>query len=162
MVDAFLKFCHQNLWHFENVPIKCPKWYIYRSIYIYIYLYIYIYIYISISEEHLQKNSSLHFMSPVSFQASKVLMIFRNFFMELFWKSFSGRNSSLKPSVSLFLTVFYMVWKNQESWEIGLDGFWSNRHSKTQNIFCWQILFAVLSCHYGFRNCFEILNFVFF
>ena len=136
-----------------------------NDIYIYIYIYISIYIYIILSsyvEKHLQKNSSLHFMSPVSFQASKVLMIFRNFFMELFWKSFSGRNSSLKPSVSLFLTVFYMVWKNQESWEIGLDGFWSNRHSKTQNIFCWQILFAVLSCHYGFRNCFEILNFVFF
>ena len=27
--------------------------------------------------------------------------------------------------------------------------------------FCWQILFVFLSHHYGFTNCFEILNFVF-
>ena len=25
-----------------------------------------------------------------------------------------------------------MVWKNQESWELWLDGLWGNRHSKMQ------------------------------
>ena len=47
-------------------------------------------------EGHVQKNSSLSFMSSVDFQASKIwIFFFGNFFVELFWKWFSGRNSSL-------------------------------------------------------------------
>ena len=35
-----------------------------------------------------------------------------------------------------------MVWKTQESWEIGLDGFWGNENSETQKNFSWQIFFV--------------------
>ena len=39
-----------------------------------------------------------------------------NVLLEIFFlKSFSDRNSSLEPRFFLFLTVFHMVWKNQES-----------------------------------------------
>ena len=54
---------------------------------------------------------------------------FEKKFVELFWKSFSGRKSSLEPSFFEFLTGFHMVWKNQESWEIWWNAFWGNRYS---------------------------------
>ena len=53
-----------------------------------------------------------------------------------------------------------MVWKNQESWEPWLAEFLGNRHSKVQKILP-KIFALFLSSHYGFSNCFEILNFVF-
>ena len=48
-------------------------------------------------EGHVKKNSSLNLMSWVGFQASKIWMFFGKIFLELFWKSFSGRNNSLEP-----------------------------------------------------------------
>ena len=60
-----------------------------------------------------------------------------------------------------FLIVFHMVWKNQESCESWLVEFWVIRHSKMSTISVNTFFFAVLSCHYGFTNYFEILNFVF-
>ena len=33
-----------------------------------------------------------------------------------------------------FVIVFHLIMKNQESWELWLDGFWGNRHSKMPNI----------------------------
>ena len=90
---------------------------------------------------HVQKNSSMNFMSSIGFQTSKIWMFL--FFVELVWKLFSGRSCSLEPPVFWFYNnQFHMVWKNQSSWEIGLDGFWGNRHSKMQKKkFCWQIFF---------------------
>ena len=35
----------------------------------------------------------------------------------LVWKSFSDKNTSLKPLLFYFLTVFFIIWKNQESCE---------------------------------------------
>ena len=58
-----------------------------------------------------------------------------------------------------FLTDFHMVWKNQKGWQSSLVGFWVSRRSKISVNFFF--FFAFSSCHYGFINCFEILNFVF-
>ena len=60
-----------------------------------------------------------------------------------------------------FLTVFHMVWNNQESCESLLVGFWISRHSKMQSISVSNLFFACLSCQYGFTDCFEILIFLF-
>ena len=51
---------------------------------------------------------------------------------------------------TVLLTVFHMVWVS--------------RHSKMPNIssVIFFFFFAFFSTHYGFTNCFEILNFVFF
>ena len=54
-----------------------------------------------------------------------------------------------------------MVWKNEESCESWLVGFWVSRHSKMQKISANNFFFAFLSCHYGFTNYFEILIFAF-
>ena len=50
-------------------------------------------------EGHVQKNSSLNFMSAVGFQASEIWIFFGKFTAELVWKLFSGRNNSLEPPV---------------------------------------------------------------
>ena len=52
-----------------------------------------------------------------------------------------------------------MVWKNQKSLEIGLDGFGVKGIQKCKKFSAEFFLF--LSCCHGFMNCFEILNFVF-
>ena len=86
-------------------------------------------------EGHVKKKSSLNFMSSVGFQASKMWTFLWKFIVELVWKSFLGRNNSLEsPVFSYFLTVFHMVWKNQESCESWLVGFWVSRYSKTGKI----------------------------
>ena len=46
-------------------------------------------------EAHVIKKSSLNFISPFGFQASKIWMFFGKIFVELVWQSFSGRNKSL-------------------------------------------------------------------
>ena len=56
-------------------------------------------------------------------------VFFEKNFVELFWKSLSGRKRSLEPLFFEFLTGFHMVWKNQESWEIWWNAFWGNRYS---------------------------------
>ena len=53
-------------------------------------------------EGHVKKNSSQNFVSSVGFQASKIWVFFGKKFLELVWKSFSGRNSSLEHPVFLF------------------------------------------------------------
>ena len=59
-----------------------------------------------------------------------------------------------------FLTVFHMVWKNQESGESWLIGFWASRCSKLPKILV-NTFFPFLSFPHGFSNYFETLNFVF-
>ena len=86
---------------------------------------------------------------------------FEKFTVELVLKSLSGRNKSLKAPVFEFLIVFHMIWKNQESRELWLDGCWGNRHSKIPNSSAKNLFFVFLRCHYGFTNCFEILDLVF-
>ena len=81
---------------------------------------------------------------------------FWKIFVDLFWKSFWGRNNSLDPP---FLTIFNMVWKNQESCESWLVEFWVIRRLKMQANFYQQFIFVFLSCHYGFTNYFEVLFF---
>ena len=88
-------------------------------------------------EGHVQKNSSLNFMSLVGFQTCKIWMFFWKIFVDLFWKSFWGRNNSLEPP---FLTVFNMVWKNQESCESWLVEFWVIRRLKMQANFYQQFI----------------------
>ena len=94
--------------------------------------------------------------------------------LDIFWKTYcrgslkssSGRKNFLIIfKQKYFLIVVYMVWKNQ-SRELGALIRWVLRVidiQKCKNI-CLQIffLFAFLSCRYGFMNCFEIVNFVFF
>ena len=58
-------------------------------------------------------------------------------FVDLFWKSFWGRNNSLDPP---FLTIFNMVWKNQESCESWLVEFWVIRRLKMQANFYQQFI----------------------
>ena len=62
-----------------------------------------------------------------------------------------------------FLIVFHMIWKNQESWQLWLPGFWVSRHSKRQKISAnvFFFFFAFLGCQYGFTNYFDILIFFF-
>ena len=59
-----------------------------------------------------------------------------------------------------FLVVFHMIWKNNESGEPRLVGFWVNRHSKMQRISAKKF-FVFLRCHYEFTNYFDILNLFF-
>ena len=82
------------------------------------------------------------------------------FSAELVLKSFSGRNNSLEPLFLDFLTVFHMIWRNQESFESWLVGLWVRRHSKMQKNSA-NNFFAFLSCHYGSTSYFEILIFTF-
>ena len=87
----FYKFYPQNLWHFKDVSIKCPKQFLYYTEFK--------------CGRALEKNSSLNMMYLVGFQASKIW----NFFLKnVLWSWFENH----------FLTVFHMVWKNQESREL--------------------------------------------
>ena len=73
-------------------------------------------------------------MPSVGFQFSKICMFFfGKFTAEQVLKSFLGRNNSLKPPVfDVCDSLPFVVLKNQESWELWLDGFWGN--SKMQKI----------------------------
>ena len=70
-------------------------------------------------------------MSLVGFQASK--------FWKFFWKIYCGAGLEIifrqkyfpnVPYFFIFLTFFFMVWKNQQSCESWLVGFWVSRYSK--------------------------------
>ena len=112
---------------------------------------------------HVQKNSSLNFLSLVGFQASKIWMFF--------WKI------SCKASLEIIFRqkyfprapCFFIFWQSsiwpgriQESCESWLVGFGVNICSKMQktsaNNFFWHLW---QSCHYGFTNYFEIKIFAF-
>ena len=53
-----------------------------------------------------------------------------------------------------------MVWKNQESWEIGLDGFLGKRHPKKQKYFADKFFFALISA--AIMNLWIVLKYFFF
>ena len=84
-LQIFLKFCPQKLWHFEDVPVKCQNnFYIILSSYV---------------EGHVQKNSSQISCLWLVSRPPKSGCFLVIYFVELFWKSFSCRNSSLEPPV---------------------------------------------------------------
>ena len=60
------------------------------------------------------------------------------FLEHILWSYFENHlQAEIVPGSPLFfdfLTVFHMIWKNQESWEIWLDGFWVGRRSKMQKL----------------------------
>ena len=126
---AFFKFCPQNLWHFEDVLIKCPKQFL--GLY-------------WVHKRLCKKKSSLNFISLVGFQASKIWMCF---FLAKFTaeqqvlKLFSGRSNSLEPPVFRFSNSLPYDLEESNSWEPSLVAFWVNRHWKMQqlsadNFFC--------------------------
>ena len=104
-------------------------------------------------EGYVKSKSSLNFMYLVGFQASKIV--------ELVWKSFSGRNNSLEPLVFCFcssrLYGLEESIKSVESFDWMVFGVIDIQKCKES---CLDFFFAFLSRHYGFMNCFEILNFV--
>ena len=104
----------QNLLRFEDVPINCPKQFLY---------------YIeSISRRACdKKKSNLNSMYLVNFQPSKIWMFFGKFTVEEVLKSFSDRNNSLKPLFFGFgdpydLEDSIKLWA-LISWVLGLQAF---------------------------------------
>ena len=97
-------------------------------------------------EGHVQKNPSLIFMSSVDFQVSKICGgFFGKIFVEQFWKSFTGRNSSLEPRSFFFKTSNSLPYNLEESREL-------------RDLTRWDLgYFAFFSCYYEFTNYFEIL-----
>ena len=112
----------------------------------------------SYGEGHVKKKSRESFISLVGFQPPKSGYLFGKFTAEQVLKSFSCRNIPCNPLFLDFLIVFYMFWKNQESWEPWSVGFWVNKNSKMQKN---SAMFLSLTGQYGFTNNFEILNFIF-
>ena len=82
-----------------------------------------------------------------------------NLLQNKFWNHFHAEIIPWSPMFLDFLTTFHMVWKNQQSFESWLVWLWVSRHLKTPKI--KPTIFLFLSCHYGFTNYFEILNFLF-
>ena len=76
-----------------------------------------------------------------------------------FGNHFQAEIVPYSPLFFYFQTVFHMVWENQESWVLGF--FWVIGIQKCKIFSSDKFFFVFLSCHYGFMNCFEILNFVF-
>ena len=60
--------------------------------------------------------------------------IFWNLLWSKFWNIFQAEIIPWNPMFLDFLTVFYMVWKNQESFYSWLVGFWASRCSKMPKI----------------------------
>ena len=102
----------QNLCHFENVAIKCLKQFLNYIEFI--------------CRRACEKNSSSNVM---------YLDVFlKNVLRSKFWNHFQAE---IIPESLLFLDiviVLHLVLQNQESWELWLDGFWGNRHSKKRKI----------------------------
>ena len=87
---------------------------------------------------------------------------FWKIFVELVWKSCAGRNNSLELPVFWFSNSLpYGLEESRELRAFWLVGFRVSRHSKMQKISASNFFFLFLSHHYGFLNCFEILNFAF-
>ena len=111
-------------------------------------------------EGYVKKISRLNFMPLVGFQASKIWKFLLKVYSEASLQIIFRKNFFPRTPFD-FRTVFHMVWKNQESCESWLVGFWVSWHSKMQKRFANSFSFAFLSCYYGFSNYFEILIFVF-
>ena len=109
-----------------DVPIKCPKQFLYINSRVRAYA----------------KISSLNFLCFVGFQASEIWMLFGKFTAELVWKSFSGRNNSLESPFFDFVTVYHMAWKNEERCGSWLLEFWVSRRLKMQKNICQQFFCA--------------------
>ena len=125
----FFKFCPQNLWHFEDVPLKCPKQFLYHTEFI-------------CSRACAEKCKS-EFPVFCWFPDLHNLDVFLEIFLlSYFGNYFQAEIVPQSPMFFDFLTFFHMVWKTQESWEIGLDGFWGNENSEMQKNFSWQIFFV--------------------
>ena len=92
-------------------------------------------------EGHVKKNRVWISCLQLVSKPPKSGCFFGKNFVELVQQSFSSRNNSQKPPVFDFLTAFHNFWKNQESCESWLVGFWVNRHSKMQNIFANNFFF---------------------
>ena len=71
-----------------------------------------------------KKNLRLNFISSVGFQASK---IFEDLLQNNFWNHFQEKIVWFGNSLPHDL-------ENQQSWEIGLDGFWGNRIQRCKNV----------------------------
>ena len=99
-------------------------------------------------EEHVQKNSSLNFTSLVGFWASKIWMLFGKIgelFVELFWKLFSGRNSSLEHLVFWFSNSLPF---RLDQMTLGVTTIQKCKKCSVGKFF------AFLNRHYGFMKCF--------
>ena len=97
-------------------------------------------------EDYAKKESILNFMSSVLVSLSpKSRYFFGKFTMELVWKSFSGRNNSLEPSVFWFsngrLYGLEESIKRVESF-VWID-FGVNRHSNMPKKIYLQVFFGV-------------------
>ena len=78
--------CPQNLLHFEDVPIKCPEQFSYYIEFI--------------CRRACAKKFKSEFHIFGWFPGLQILdVFFEKIFVELFWKSFLGRKSSLEPPV---------------------------------------------------------------
>ena len=89
-------------------------------------------------------------------------MFFGKFTVDQVLKSFSGRNNPLKLPVCGFCDS--LPFGLEESRELRALIRWVFEVidiQKCQKFLLNYFFFAFLSCHYGFTNCFEILNFVF-
>ena len=136
---------------------KCPK----QILYYYIdWVGIY-------AEQNVQKKIKFEFHVFSWFPGLQNLDVFWKFFCRAILEMiFRCRNSSLLRTPFFdFLTIFHMVWKNQESWEIiWLDVCWGNQAFKNAKKILLTIFFFF--CFFKpplwiYTNCFEILNFVF-
>ena len=99
-------------------------------------------------------------MSLVGFKAFKIWFFSENLLQSKFSNYFQAEIIPWSPMFLDFLTAFHMVLMNQESCESWLVRFSVMRHPKKPKI--KPTIFSLfLSCHYGFTNYFEILNFLF-
>ena len=73
--------------------------------------------------------------------------IFWEFLEHLLWSKFlnhfQAETIPWNPMFFDFLTIFDMVWKNQESCESSLVRFWVNRHTKMQKVSANNFFFSI-------------------
>ena len=100
-------------------------------------------------------------MSLVHFQASKIWIFFGKFTAELVLKSASGQNNFLEAPVFEFSNS--LPYDLEESRVQRAFIGWVQGYQTFKNVknFSQKFLFAFLSYHYEFTNCFQVLNFVF-
>ena len=134
-------FCPKYLWHFEYVPIKCPKQFSY---------------WVRV-EGHVQEKfkSEFHFCSW--FPGLQNLDDFlENLLLSKFWNHFQAEIIPWSPIFLDFLWASSKVWKNEKSCQSWFVRFWVNRCSKTP-IFSQQFFFSTFQLPYWF----ETLNSIF-
>ena len=80
----FFKFCPQNLWHFEDVPIKCPKKFLY---------------YIEFICRRTFEKKQVWILCLQLASPQNLDVFFGKFTVQQVLKSFSGRNNFQEPSI---------------------------------------------------------------